>query len=69
MPGGVWEGDNHVNKNQFFRILKQHPKGVVRKLNACKDKLWNGDVPEQSWDKTWQCFKRRVNIKIHKLIK
>ena len=69
MPGGVWEGDNHINKNQFFRILKQHPKGVVRKLNACKDKLWNGDVPEQSWDKTWQCFKRRVNIKIHKLIK
>ena len=69
MPGGGSEGENHVNKNQFFRFMKHYPKAIIRKMNKCKDQLWNGDATEQGFDKQWQCFKRRVNIKIHKLTK
>ena len=69
MPGGVWEGDNVVNKNQFFRLAKEYPKSIARNISNCKHQLWYGETADQSVSKTWDCFKRRVNIKIYKLTK
>lgn len=65
-PGGVWKGTSDLNNfNLFFQLSKKYPKIIKKKINACKEHLWNNG--EQSASKTWECFKRRVNIKIHKL--
>jgi hypothetical protein len=66
IPGGVWKGTNDVNGiNLFFQLSKKYPKIIKKKINACKEYLWTNG--EQSINKTWDCFKRRVIIKIHKL--
>jgi len=68
MPGGVWNGTNDLNNfNLFFQLSKKYPKIITKKINACKEYLWTNG--EQSINKTWSCFKRRVVIKIHKLVK
>jgi len=68
MPGGVWNGTNDLNNfNLFFQLSKKYPKIITKKINVCKEYLWTNG--EQSINKTWNCFKRRVAIKIHKLVK
>jgi hypothetical protein len=69
IPGGVWEGENHINKNQFFRFAKEYPKSIRKKLNLCKNELTHNATSEQDFSKTWNCFKRRVSIKVKKLLK
>jgi hypothetical protein len=68
MPGGTWHSP--VDRNAFslfFKYSKMYPKSITKNINKCKDYLWNNG--EERLDKTWNCFKRRVAIKVHKLTK
>ena len=68
MPGGMWHSP--IDRNSFglfFKYAKLYPKSVTKNINKCKDYLWNNG--EEKLDKTWNCFKRRVAIKVHKLTK
>jgi hypothetical protein len=69
IPGGEWANDHMNNKNLFFELAKQYRSGVVRRMNKCKAYLATNGEGDQSFATTWNCFKRRVNIKIHKILK
>lgn len=70
MPGGFWNGSNDNNAlNLFFKYTKMYPKSIVKNINKCKQYLWTNGAGDSSFSTTWNCFKRRVNIKIHKILK
>ena len=69
IPGGEWANDHMSNKNLFFELAKQYRTGIVGRMNKCKAYLATNGEGDQSFATTWNCFKRRVNIKIHKILK
>lgn len=70
MPGGVWCRPLYDRNSfgLFFKYAKLYPKSVAKNINKCKQYLWSNGEGE-SFATTWNCFKRRVNIKIHKILK
>jgi len=69
LPGGVWVNAHMAHKNTFFELTKKYRHGISMRLNKCKEYLFHNGEGDQSFSKTWKCFKRRVNIQIHKILK
>ena len=69
IPGGTWINEHTMHKNTFFELAKTYRSGIVGRMNKCKKYLATNGEGDQSFSTTWNCFKRRVNIKIHKILK
>ena len=53
--------------NKFFNITKEYKTKFIKSFNKSKEYLnTNGDSKDGLMVQ-WNCLKRRVNIKIHKL--
>ena len=67
--GGKWDSDSPIGINQFFEITKKYPK-VKRAIKLSFSTLKeNSADPTKTVTKTWNCFRRRVNVKIHNIVK
>lgn len=67
IPGGAWLNDHFGHKNKFFNIVKEYKSKFTRSFNKCKEFNNNNGSTTDSLLLQWNCLKRRVNIKIHKL--
>lgn len=67
--GGKWSSDSPMSMSKFFEITKNYPK-VKRAVKTSFSVLKENNVdPTKTVTKTWSCFRRRVNVKIHNIIK
>lgn len=67
--GGKWDSDTPGSMNKFLEIAKKYPK-VKRAVKASFSVLKENVVdPSRTITKTWSCFRRRVNVKIHNIVK
>jgi hypothetical protein len=67
--GGKWSSDTPIGINKFFEVTKKYPK-VKRAVKASFSTLKeNANDPTKTVTKTWSCFRRRVNVKIHNIVK
>jgi hypothetical protein len=66
--GGKWSSDSPINMSKMFQIMKQYPK-VKRMTRNVFQVLKNTPEPSKQITKTWSCFRRRVNVKIHNIVK
>ena len=67
---GRWISDSYVNLNKFFEIINLYPK--VKKYLKQTYQYLEANVYETNlkvWSKTFNCFRRRVKIKIYKALK
>ena len=67
IPGGVWENDHFSHKNKFFNIVKEYKVKFTKSMNVCKEFLNTNGESRDEMKVKWNCLKRRINIKIHKL--
>ena len=66
---GKWSSDSPLGMNKFFEVIKKYPK-VKRAVKASFSTLKENAVdPTKTVTKTWSCFRRRVNVKIHNIVK
>jgi hypothetical protein len=66
---GRWNYDSYVGISKFFEITKKYPK-VKRAVKTSFISLKDSNTdPTRTVSKTWNCFCRRVNVKIHNIIK
>ena len=65
---GKWDSDSPMGMNKFFEVVKEYPK-VKRNVRKAFSNLKKGPEPSQNISKTWNCFRRRISIKIHNVVK
>jgi len=68
--GGRWISDSYMNLNKFFEIINMYPK--VKKYLKQTYQYLETNVYEANlkvWSKTFDCFRRRVKIKIYRALK
>ena len=66
---GKWSSDSPLGMSKFFEVTKKYPK-VKRAVKASFSTLKeNNNNPTKTVTKTWSCFRRRVNVKIHNIVK
>lgn len=66
---GKWSSDSPIGMSKFFEVTKNYPK-VKRAIKTSFSTLKENNVdPTKSVTKTWSCFRRRVNVKIHNIVK
>lgn len=67
--GGKWNSDSPISMSKFFELTKKYPK-VKRAVKVSFSNLKENAVdPTKTVTKTWNCFRRRVNVKIHNIVK
>jgi hypothetical protein len=66
--GGKWESDSPIGMSKLFEITKKYPK-VKRAVRMSFEELKNTPEPSKNITRTWSCFRRRVNVKIHNIVK
>jgi hypothetical protein len=67
--GGKWSSDSPIGMSKFFEVTKNYPKvkrAVKTSFSVLKE---NNTDPAKTVTKTWSCFRRRVNVKIHNIVK
>ena len=69
IPGGVWDNEHFGHKSKFFSIVKNYKRSFTKSFNKCKEFNNTNGEGRDSFKVQWECLKRRVNIKIHKLTK
>jgi hypothetical protein len=69
IPGGAWDTKHFGNVNKFFNIAKGCKNKFTKSFNRCKEYLNTNGETKDGFTAQWNCLKRRVNIKIHKLTK
>jgi hypothetical protein len=67
IPGGAWFNDHFGHKNKFFNITKEYKTKFIKSFNKSKEYLNTNGESKDGLMVQWNCLKRRVNIKIHKL--
>ena len=66
---GKWSSDSPIGMSKFFEVTKKYPK-VKRAIKTSFSTLKENNVdPTKTVTKTWNCFCRRVNVKIHNIAK
>lgn len=67
--GGKWHSDSPTNMSKMFSLIKEHRK-LKRLINNSFVALKENSIdPTKTVTKTWNCFRRRVNVKIHNIVK
>jgi hypothetical protein len=67
---GRWISDSYMNLNKFFEIINMYPR--VKKYLQQTYQYLKTNVYEANfkvWSKTFNCFQRRVKIKIYRALK
>jgi len=67
---GRWTSDSYMNLNKFFEIINLYPK-IKRYLKQTyqylKTNMYETNV--KTWSKVFNCFRRRVKIKVYKALR
>jgi hypothetical protein len=67
--GGKWTSESPIGMGKMFDVIKRYPK-VKRLIKETFKELKESTVPQtKTITRTWNCFHRRVNVKIHNIIK
>jgi PhoPQ-activated pathogenicity-related protein len=66
--GGKWSSDSPINMSKMFQIMKQYPN-VKRTIKKVAQSLKDTPEPSKNLSRKWSCFRRRVNVKVHNIMK
>jgi hypothetical protein len=67
--GGKWKSESPIGIGKMFEIVKTYPK-AKRLIKSTFTELKESVVPQtKTITRTWSCFRRRVNVRIHNIVK